>query len=235
MRRPRPATLARTWATRGCSHTHPTALRSHVLSLSLTATVTPPPPTLRYYGLSLPFGDASYAPENLGLLSIEQCLADYSSVVASLLANLSATGTAPVIGFGGSYGGMLALWGRMRYPHVYAGVIASSAPILQVPGLMDPKAYNGIITTDYRDANPTAPAVVANAFTGLLAAPAAYYPALQRAMRMCNAWESIDDVYSAVVSAARAARPLDPRARVRVLNAPPARPVPRPPSSPALR
>lgn len=157
----------------------------------------PPPPTHRFYGKSMPFGSASYDPANLGLLSIEQALADYSNLLASLQANLSAT-SSPVIAWGGSYGGMLAAWFRMRYPHRVAGALASSAPILQVPGLMDPKAYNRILLEDFAGANAAAPAVVAAAFTGLLAAPRAAWPQLQAAMRMCKTWETVDDIYSSI-------------------------------------
>ena len=45
-----------------------------------------------------------------------------------------------VIGFGGSYGGMLASWARIKYPHVWDGVIAASAPIVSFEG-MDPPVH----------------------------------------------------------------------------------------------
>jgi lysosomal Pro-X carboxypeptidase len=47
--------------------------------------------------------------------------------------------------FGGSYGGMLAAWMRMKYPQHFQGALASSAPILWFQGTIDPSAYTNIV------------------------------------------------------------------------------------------
>lgn len=59
---------------------------------------------------------------------MEQALADYAELIYSFKSNNSAFDS-PVIGFGGSYGGMLTSWMREKYPNVLAGGIAASAPI----------------------------------------------------------------------------------------------------------
>lgn len=82
----------------------------------------------RYFGKSLPFGNRSLdAPKFSGYLSADQALADY----AKLLSTKVNTEMRPVIAFGGSYGGLLSTWFRMKYPHLTTGAIASSAPVLQ--------------------------------------------------------------------------------------------------------
>jgi len=58
----------------------------------------------RYYGESMPFGAASYDTPNLWALSSEQALADYAALLDSLKTNMSIP-DAPVVSFGGSYGG----------------------------------------------------------------------------------------------------------------------------------
>lgn len=103
----------------------------------------------RYYGKSLPFNESSYAsPDKLGYLSSEQALADF----ADLLMFLNPKYERSVIAFGGSYGGMLAAWLRIKYPHLVDGVLASSAPVRQFEVECD--IYNRILTSVFKTAYP---------------------------------------------------------------------------------
>nr|DAD48457.1 TPA_asm: hypothetical protein HUJ06_018394 [Nelumbo nucifera] len=107
----------------------------------------------RFYGSSIPFGgDKEVAYSNastLGYLSSTQALADYATLIIDLKKNLTAEDS-PVIAFGGSYGGMLAAWFRLKYPHVVVGALASSSPILNFEDLTSPYGFNSIITNDFR-------------------------------------------------------------------------------------
>ncbi|XP_056631546.1 lysosomal Pro-X carboxypeptidase-like [Diorhabda carinulata] len=94
----------------------------------------------RYYGESLPFGNSSFStPETLRYLTTTQALADYAFVIEDLRKTFFGTvitsETYPFIAFGGSYGGMLAAWLRMKYPYTVLGAVASSAPIWYFPNL----------------------------------------------------------------------------------------------------
>ena len=84
----------------------------------------------RYFGESIPQLDGQ---ENcMSYLSSEEALADYAALVNHIRRNWGAKGSA-VIAFGGSYGGMLASWMRIQYPHAVDGAVAASAPILGFP------------------------------------------------------------------------------------------------------
>lgn len=107
----------------------------------------------RFYGKSVPFGgekDVAYSnTSTLGYLSSTQALADYATLITNLKQNLSATDS-PVVVFGGSYGGMLAAWFRLKYPHITIGALSSSSPILNFANLTSPYSFNNIVTRDFR-------------------------------------------------------------------------------------
>ncbi|KAI3414089.1 Prolyl oligopeptidase [Globodera pallida] len=107
----------------------------------------------RFYGKTQPFGNESYTKlDNLGYLSSEQALADFAQLIYDLKnQNLPNAKNSPVIGFGGSYGGMLTAWMRVKYPHIMDGGIASSAPVFWFPNVPSPPedAYDKIVTRTF--------------------------------------------------------------------------------------
>ncbi|KAG8546866.1 hypothetical protein GDO81_029661 [Engystomops pustulosus] len=108
----------------------------------------------RYYGESLPFGNLSYSdPKYLNYLTSEQALADFALLIRFLKERSEARDSA-VIAIGGSYGGMLAAWMRMKYPHVVVGALAASAPIWQFEELVPCNLYYQIVTNDFKKSGP---------------------------------------------------------------------------------
>ena len=105
----------------------------------------------RFYGASTPEG------AQLKFLTHEQALADYATLVAHIRTTTDGvTDDTPFIALGGSYGGMLASWARMKYPATFAGAIAGSAPILAFDGPFEkaaakypgPDSYWSVVTAD---------------------------------------------------------------------------------------
>ncbi|CAI0398034.1 unnamed protein product [Linum tenue] len=102
----------------------------------------------RYYGESVPFGSW----EKAGYLTSAQAMADYAAVILHVKRTHSA-GNSPVIVVGGSYGGMLASWFRLKYPHIALGALASSAPILYFDGVKPGGGYYSIVSKDFKEAS----------------------------------------------------------------------------------
>uniref|UniRef100_A0A6B2L2S3 Lysosomal Pro-X carboxypeptidase n=1 Tax=Arcella intermedia TaxID=1963864 RepID=A0A6B2L2S3_9EUKA len=102
----------------------------------------------RYFGRSLPFPSGPL--QHLRYLSAEQALADYAALLFHLSGALFPPDT-PVVAVGGSYGGMLAAWLRLKYPGAVDGAIAASAPVLSFFGETpeyDPSGYYAVVTSD---------------------------------------------------------------------------------------
>ncbi|CAK5010770.1 unnamed protein product [Meloidogyne enterolobii] len=107
----------------------------------------------RYYGKSYPFGNDSYSSvSNLGYLSSEQALADFAVIITYLKeVRLPHAKKSPVIAFGGSYGGMLTAWMRIKYPHIIDGGIAASAPVFWFGNVPAPPehSFDDIVTRTF--------------------------------------------------------------------------------------
>uniref|UniRef100_A0A3Q3JKS7 Lysosomal Pro-X carboxypeptidase n=1 Tax=Monopterus albus TaxID=43700 RepID=A0A3Q3JKS7_MONAL len=104
----------------------------------------------RYYGESLPFGQDSFSDsKHMNYLTSEQALADFAVLIQNLKSTLPGAQHSPVIAVGGSYGGMLSAWFRMKYPNIVIGALASSAPIWQFPGMVPCGDFYKIVTQDF--------------------------------------------------------------------------------------
>lgn len=66
----------------------------------------------------------------MGYLTVEQALADYAQFLTDFKLQTPGAAQSPVVVFGGSYGGMLASWFRMKYPHVVIGYVDLFVEIL---------------------------------------------------------------------------------------------------------
>lgn len=120
----------------------PVALKAYVLFMEH-----------RYFGVSLPFGNESYTGTNMLYLTTEQALADYIEFIHYYKNEVLFCPDCPVIAFGGSYGGMLAAWIRMKFPNVVDGALAASAPILLFDNVVPPELAYQIVTYDFANSS----------------------------------------------------------------------------------
>lgn len=81
----------------------------------------------RFYGLSVPGDDVTLP--NLGLLTVEQALADLDAFVGQLVTNGTVPAAARWLAVGGSYAGALSSWARLKYPDTFHASWSSSGVV----------------------------------------------------------------------------------------------------------
>nr|VDC67651.1 unnamed protein product [Brassica rapa] len=155
-------------------------------------------PEHRYYGESMPYGSKEEAYKNattLSYLTTEQALADFAVFVTDLKRNLSAEAS-PVVLFGGSYGGMLAAWMRLKYPHIAIGALASSAPILQFEDIVPPQTFYDIVSNDFKRESSSCFNTIKNSWDAIIAEgqKANGLQQLSKTFHFCRALNSTDDL-----------------------------------------
>ncbi|GFY93563.1 alpha/beta-Hydrolases superfamily protein [Actinidia rufa] len=150
----------------------------------------------RFYGQSMPFGKKSYkSAKTLGYLNSQQALADFAVLIRSLKKNYSSEAS-PVVVFGGSYGGMLAAWFRLKYPHIAIGALASSAPILQFDDITPWSSFYDAVSKNYKDASLNCYEVIKGSWQELedLSAQKLGLAELSKTFRTCKNLQSMYSV-----------------------------------------
>lgn len=89
---------------------------------------------------------------------MEQVLFDFATIVEAL----KPYPEAPVIAFGGSYGGMLSAMFRLKYPTVVDGAISSSAPLLM--RWVDTEAFYNLTSNYYENLSSSCASTMKKAF-----------------------------------------------------------------------
>uniref|UniRef100_A0A8C4Q8S6 Lysosomal Pro-X carboxypeptidase n=1 Tax=Eptatretus burgeri TaxID=7764 RepID=A0A8C4Q8S6_EPTBU len=151
----------------------------------------------RYYGQSLPFGNSSYSDVKfLQYLSSAQVLADYAVLIRHIKRSVAGARKSPAVAVGGSYGGMLAAWLRMKYPQSVVGAIAASAPIWRFSGLASCEGFAEVTTRTFNRSNPACAASVRRSWAAIdhLAISAGGLRFLETEFRLCASLTGLADV-----------------------------------------
>ncbi|XP_071949074.1 lysosomal Pro-X carboxypeptidase-like [Antedon mediterranea] len=153
----------------------------------------------RYYGESMPYGDDSYKNKSmLSYLTAEQALADFATLIRYMKATMKDASGSPVVAFGGSYGGMLAAWFRMKYPNIVVGAMAASAPIWQFTNLTSCSRPYEIITNDFEKGGANCTKVVKRSWEVInsLAKSDAGLSEITKQLRLCDKLKTQEDANS---------------------------------------
>jgi len=122
----------------------------------------------RFFGKSFPFGGKQDKdPEKNKYLTSEQALSDFVDLLSEYR-NDNNFPERKIIAFGGSYGGMLSSWARMKFPHIFSGAIASSAPTLLFEDIKKiENSFFKIATNTYKKYDENCPNLIRSGFKKL--------------------------------------------------------------------
>ncbi|ELR11692.1 prolylcarboxypeptidase isoform 2 preproprotein [Acanthamoeba castellanii str. Neff] len=132
-----------------------------------TQVLAPKHNALLVFAESMPFGSKSFDPEKISYLSPEQALADYAVLITHLKETLPHARNCPVFAFGGSYGGILTAWFRMKYPDIVMGGLAASAPLSFYGTGISPYAFTNSASDTFAQARLGCAPLIAQAFETL--------------------------------------------------------------------
>ena len=116
--------------------------------------------------MSYPYDPSvAFTPEHNIYLTVEQVMVDYVDLVKFIRTQYDMEDKACIV-FGGSYGGMLAAWLRIKFPQTFQGSLAASAPFLYFKNAPSAPeyAYAEIATKDFRTQLEKAPELIKEAF-----------------------------------------------------------------------
>ncbi|KAI1453136.1 peptidase S28 [Annulohypoxylon moriforme] len=123
----------------------------------------------RYFGQSLPFGQASHSPTNLKYLTLDNVMADAVSFIEHIKETNKGASDSKAIIASGSYGGFLAAAFRLNHPDTFFGSLAAAGPVKAFSNSSDPNTYNWWrwINRIYLDRSKVAADKIQNAFAVL--------------------------------------------------------------------
>lgn len=150
----------------------------------------------RYYGESMPFGEESYSnAKYLNYLTSEQALADFAVLIKALKKTLPGAQKSSVIAIGGSYGGMLAAWLRMKYPNEVVGALAASAPIWQF--IVPCGEFYKVVTHDFTISGTNCSSNIRRSWAAIdrVSATGEGLQWLSQEFGLCNPLKTPDEVY----------------------------------------
>uniref|UniRef100_A0A2N9H7T8 Lysosomal Pro-X carboxypeptidase n=1 Tax=Fagus sylvatica TaxID=28930 RepID=A0A2N9H7T8_FAGSY len=151
---------------------------------------------------------------------------EFAVLIRSLKQNLSSEAS-PVVVFGGSYGGMLAAWFRLKYPHIAIGALASSAPILHFDDITPRSSFYDAVSQDFKDASLNCFEVIKGSWAELeaLSAQKGGLVELSRTFRTCKDLHSMSSAWDWLWSAFTYTAMVNYPMKANFLNPLPAYPV----------